>query len=67
MSEVICEVMETELENDDGRWVDGVVATCGDCGNTTESFGTSERSVRRCLVMMRDECPEGASNFYVAD
>jgi hypothetical protein len=31
----------------------------------TESYGTSEASVRRCLVMLREECPRGERNFYV--
>jgi hypothetical protein len=23
--------------------------------------------VRRCLVLLREECPEGEANFYVGD
>lgn len=64
---VACEVAETELEGDHGRPVPGVCATCTRCGHETESYGTSERSVTRCLVVMREECPEGESNYYVAD
>lgn len=63
---VPCEVEEVELEGDYGT-VDGVMATCSRCGHTTESFGTSERSVKRCLVLMREECESEESNFYVAD
>jgi hypothetical protein len=62
---VTCEITETELENDEGREVEGVIATCSRCGHTTESFGTGGASIRRCL--MRDECPNGEANFYVAD
>lgn len=64
---VRCEIEETELENDDGRMIDGVTATCSRCGHETESFGTSERSVARCLVLMREECGNQENNFYVAD
>ena len=64
---VPCVVTETELENDEGREVGGVQAECTRCGYVTESFGTSERSITRCLVLMREECPEGESNFYVGD
>jgi hypothetical protein len=64
---VSCSIDFVELENDDGREVEGVRATCSLCGNETESFGTSAASVRRCLVLMHEECPEGESNFYVAD
>ena len=61
------EIEETELENDSGRMIDGVCATCTRCGHTTESFGTGSGSRRRCLALMREECPENESNFYVAD
>ena len=44
-----------------------VSATCLICGHTTESRGTSERSVRRCLALLRDECPAGEENFYDCD
>jgi hypothetical protein len=53
-----------ELEGDYGS-VQGVVATCSECGHETESFGTSDRSRRRCLALMREECPDGSSNYYV--
>ncbi len=68
MSRVGCDIEETELWSDDAnRDIPGVCATCQQCGNTTESFGTSESSVRRCLALMREECPEGEENYYVAD
>ena len=61
---VECDVEQVELENEKGDPVDGVVATCGRCGHTTESFGTGIRSVRRCLLLMREECPNAEDNFY---
>jgi hypothetical protein len=64
---VACSIDLVELENDDGREVEGVQATCSRCGNETQSFGTEPVSVRRCLVLMREECPEGELNFYVAE
>lgn len=67
MSCVKVEIEEVELENDDGREVLGVVATCSECDHQTESFGTSDRSIKRCLALMRDECPIGEENYYVAD
>jgi len=65
MTTVECELTETELENDYGHEIPGVVATCAACGHETESFGTGDSSVRRCLVLMREQCPKGARNFYV--
>jgi hypothetical protein len=70
---VTCAVEEVEIEGDhedaygDHVMVPSVCATCSRCGHETESYGTSERSVKRCLVLMREECPYGESNFYVAD
>jgi hypothetical protein len=60
---VLCNVDETTLEGDYGD-VDGVCATCTKCGHETESFGTSDASIKRCLVLMREECPRGDNNFY---
>lgn len=67
MAIVYCSIEETSLTNENGYDVDGVVATCSKCGNTTESFGVSDESIRRCLAMMREECLRGEKNFYKAE
>jgi len=64
---VECDVTYDELENDDGIMVEGVIVTCSRCGHSTESFGTGEASIRRCLALLREECPEDENNFYVSD
>jgi hypothetical protein len=64
---IACSIDFAELENDDGFPLDSVCATCSRCGHETESFGTSDRSIRRCLVLMREECPERESNFYISE
>jgi hypothetical protein len=61
---VLADVEQTEMEGEYGP-VDGMCATCRRCGYQTESFGTSEGSINRCLALMREECPEGENNFYV--
>lgn len=53
------------LENDSGREIESVCATCLRCDHTTESFGTSERSRRRCLVLLKEECPLNEDNYYI--
>jgi len=58
------DIDEIEIDTPEGLR-DGVCATCQRCGHETESFGTSERSVKRCLALLRTECPEGEQNFYV--
>lgn len=68
MPKVKCEIEYVDLKNDSGRTVEGVQATCSECEHTTQSFGTSPASVRRCLAVMAEECPEavgGERNFYV--
>ncbi len=67
-TQVECKIEEVTLENDAGREVDGVEATCSQCGHQTESFGTGEKSVRRCLALMQEECPEDPEDhYYVAE
>lgn len=54
------------LDGDYGT-VMGVRVTCPRCDHSTEAFGTSARSVRRCLARMREECPLDEENYYVTD
>lgn len=61
---VWCEIQECDLDGENGQELEGVTATCSRCGNETESFGTSDRSVKRCLVLLRETCPRGEVNFY---
>lgn len=60
---VECEVEYVELEGNYGP-VDGVRVTCTRCERSTESFGTGEKSINRCLAMLHNGCDE--DNFYVA-
>lgn len=61
-----CEVKAAEVEFN-GRLIDGVEVTCTDCGHVETAGGTSDKSVKRCLAQMRDNCPEGKDNYYVSD
>lgn len=67
MAEVPCVIEEVEVENESGRMVPGVMATCTECDHSVESFGTQGASIRRCLAVMREECPKGENNFYVEE
>lgn len=64
---VRCEVEEVDMEGEYGGEMPGVCVRCTRCGHEADVYGTSDRSVRRGLVMLRDECPNGESNFYVAE
>lgn len=65
---VPCTVHEIEMDSDGDydTTVPGVCVTCSRCSHEVEVYGTSSRSVRRGLVMLREECLKGESNFYVA-
>jgi hypothetical protein len=64
---VPCDVDYVDLDNDDGRSIPSVCVTCSVCGHSTESYGTSSASVRRCLALLRDECPRDEQNVYAAE
>ena len=61
-----CKVTNVVLEGDYGS-VAGVCVICKLCDRATEVFGTSEASIRRGLVTLRNECPESRNNFYIHD
>jgi hypothetical protein len=65
MARVEASIEEVDIENEGGRMQDGVRATCSRCDHETEAFGTGPKSRRRCLVLLRDECPMHEENFYV--
>lgn len=58
------EIHQIELENDEGRPVDGICVVCERCGHEVEVFGTTGASARRGAAMLREECPEGKNNYY---
>jgi hypothetical protein len=65
---VPCEIRAVTLANENtGRPQPGVEATCTECGHVTRSFGESAASVRRCLALMRDQCPRNDHNYYVTE
>jgi hypothetical protein len=65
---VDCSVEDIEKDGDESDvGVPSVCITCGRCDHSVEVFGQSMRSVRRGLVMLRDECPESESNYYSVD
>jgi len=65
MARVEVTIEEVMLENEDGRDQPGVRAECERCNHVVESFGRGDNSRRRCLAVLREECPENEENFYV--
>lgn len=64
---VPCEIRLVELDGDGGATVESVEATCPECDHCETAYGTGEASVKRALVMLRENCPRGMSNFYFQD
>ena len=64
---VYCTISEVELEGEHGNMIPGVTAHCSRCDHETESYGTGVNSVRRCLVLLREECPNDETNFYIEE
>lgn len=67
MAKIECELERVDLSDGNGRMVPGVVLRCSECGHETESFGESAKSIRRCLALMREECPNEGTNYYTCD
>lgn len=67
MARVNCDVSFEDIQNESGRQVPGVVVTCGRCGHHVQSFGQGEGSIKRCMVLLKEECPNSERNFYTTD
>lgn len=52
-----------ELDGDYGQ-VESVEVTCDRCNHAEQSYGTGESSVRRCAILLRENCPLGENNYY---
>lgn len=61
---VECDITKTLIMNEHGREVPGVVVSCTRCSYSTESFGQGDGSVRRCMMLLKEQCPNGERNYY---
>jgi hypothetical protein len=66
MPKVECEIDIIWMADDKGGPTKGVRAKCISCGHETVSFGDGDRSIKRCLALMREQCPMGEKNWYKA-
>jgi hypothetical protein len=64
-SKITATIARGFIVNEEGHEQAGVKATCGKCGHVEDSYGTGESSVKRCLIMLRKNCPMREANFYV--
>lgn len=61
---VPCSKSRSQQMNEEGLLVDGVTVSCNRCGESKFSFGTTERSTKRCLALLSENCPKDQNNFY---
>jgi hypothetical protein len=59
---VAVSVEEDEVEHEDGGMIPGVIVTCEECGESVEVYGTSDASIRRGCIMLKEQC--GSDNWY---
>ena len=64
MAKVQCTIEDAYIANEYGTEVESVEATCQRCGHVAKCFGRSDGSRKRCLALMRAECPKGENNYY---
>lgn len=67
MARVECKVEECDVEDDDGREVPGICVTCSRCDLESLAFGIGEKSIKRALATLREDCERDEENFYVAE
>jgi hypothetical protein len=63
---VAVEIAEVRIATDRGM-IPSVCVTCSRCRHAEESYGTKEKSVRRCLYLLQANCPKGEINYYGPD
>jgi len=63
---VSVDIFEDDVDGDYGICA-GLSVHCSRCGHRVEVGGTTDRSARRAAYMLREECPNGESNFYDVD
>lgn len=71
MAKIELEFEEVTLRNEEtGLPQKSVRATCPECGESEESYGTGPKSRMRCLLRLKENCSEtdahtGKGHFYV--
>lgn len=58
------DIEESEIDGDYGT-VMGLIVTCRRCNHTVEVGGTHDASAAAAAAMLRRECPNHESNFYL--
>lgn len=62
---VTCEVTLEDVARVDGSLTPGVTVQCGRCNHCVSILGQQDKSIKRALATLRQECKEGEENYYV--
>lgn len=65
MARIFAEIDYVFVTNENGISIEGVCAYCTKCGDVSESYGTGDGSIRRCLALLAEGCEEESKNFYL--
>lgn len=65
MAKVEITVEDAMVDNGRGGESPGVKATCSECDHEVECLGRTQRSVKRCAMLLKEECPNNEDNFYL--
>jgi hypothetical protein len=71
MAKIELEYEEVTLRHEEtGLPTKGVRATCPECGESEDSYGTGSKSRMRCLMRLKENCGEtdphsGKGHYYV--
>lgn len=72
-SQVSVRVEEIDLDGDhDPEYgeppkIPSLCLTCNRCEHSVEVYGQTSASLKRGMVMLREGCPKGESNYYVSE
>lgn len=65
MAEAIwCSIEEIDKDNDYGYPQEAICATCPLCKHEVEIFGRENKSIKRALAAMREECPRKMGHLH---
>ncbi len=62
-----CKVETFKQPNERGILIDSVRVQCPDCQTWTTAFGTAEKSLKRCLWLMTEECWCVGRHFFTGN
>lgn len=68
MNQIACAKELLNLPNAEGAPTPSIRLVCLRCGVSAEAFGQRGRSIRKCLALLEEKCPEPkTTEHYVSE